>query len=125
MGICGDAKIPKRQLTSMSQITSENEKKNISNTGQQNEKFNFSSLIGLNDLNDVNLKNKRGSFIYNKQVEYKSNKNDEDEDLLEKVLYQYGTDISHKEIKYMLNDANVNNDGLIDYRQFVRLLLNK
>ncbi len=85
MGICGDAKIPKRQLTSMSQITSENEKKNISNTGQQNEKFNFSSLIGLNDINDVNLKNKRGSFIYNKQVEYKSNKNDEDEDLLEKV----------------------------------------
>ena len=45
--------------------------------------------------------------------------------VLEKVLFQYGTDITHKEIKYMLNDANVNNDGLIDYRQFVRLLLNK
>ena len=103
MGICGDAKIPKRQLTSMSQITSENEKKNISNTGQQNEKFNFSSLIGLNDLNDVNLKNKRGSFIYNKQVEYKSNKNDEDEDLLEKVeLF-----ISLLDIQYISSNYSV------------------
>ena len=103
MGICGDAKIPKRQLTSMSQITTENEKKNISNTGQQNEKFNFSSLIGLNDLNDVNLKNKRGSFIYNKQVEYKSNKNDEDEDLLEKVeLF-----ISLLDIQYISSNYSV------------------
>ena len=44
---------------------------------------------------------------------------------LEKVLYQFGTDVTHKEIRFMLNDANVNNDGFIDYRQFVRLLLNK
>ena len=44
---------------------------------------------------------------------------------LEKVLYQFGTDVTHKEIRFMLNDANVNNYGFIDYRQFVRLLLNK
>ena len=101
MGICGDVKKREKQIASMSQNTSENEKKTTSNTVQQNEKCNFSSL--LNDLNEVNFKNKRGSFIYNKQVEYQSNKNDEDEDLLEKVeLF-----ISLLDIQYISSNYSV------------------
>ena len=46
-------------------------------------------------------------------------------DEIEKILIQYGKDISKEDIKYMLNDADVNNDGKIDYKNFVRLLLNK
>ena len=44
---------------------------------------------------------------------------------IEKILIQYGKDVSKEDIKYMLNDADVNNDGKIDYKNFVRLLLNK
>ena len=46
-------------------------------------------------------------------------------DEIEKILIQYGKDVSKEDIKYMLNDADVNNDGKIDYKNFVRLLLNK
>lgn len=48
-----------------------------------------------------------------------------DKDVLEKILKFYAEDLSEEDIEYMLNDANVDGDGKIDYKQFVRLLLNK
>ena len=44
---------------------------------------------------------------------------------LKTILYEYLPDISNEEIDYMLNDADVNEDGTIDYRNFINLLLNK
>ena len=44
---------------------------------------------------------------------------------IEKILIQYGKDVNKEDIKYMLNDADVNNDGKIDYKNFVILFLNK
>lgn len=41
------------------------------------------------------------------------------------ILVQYGEDVTEDDISYMLNDADVDGDGLIDYKNFVRLLLNK
>ena len=48
-----------------------------------------------------------------------------DKDVLEKILKFYAEDLNEEDIEYMLNDANVDGDGKIDYKQFVRLLLNK
>lgn len=45
--------------------------------------------------------------------------------LLEKILIDYGEGVTPDEIKYMLNDADVDGDGMIDYKNFVRLLFNK
>ena len=85
MGICDNRKIPNRLLTKTSITKTNDEKKNDSNTYKgTNEKLIFSSLIDPIDFNEIHLKYKRGSFIYNKQIEYQSNQN-EDEDLLEKV----------------------------------------
>ena len=44
---------------------------------------------------------------------------------IKKILVQYGEDVTEDDISYMLNDADVDGDGWIDYKNFVRLLLNK
>lgn len=45
--------------------------------------------------------------------------------LLEQILIDYGEGVTPDEIRYMLNDADVDGDGMIDYKNFVRLLFNK
>ena len=68
MGICDNRKIPNRLLTKTSITKTNDEKKNYSNTYKgTNEKLIFSSLIDPIDFNEIHLKYKRGSFIYNKQ----------------------------------------------------------
>ena len=48
-----------------------------------------------------------------------------DIETLKTILYEYLPDIPNDDIDYMLNDADVNEDGTIDYRNFINLLLNK
>jgi len=88
MGICSSNKIPKRLLT-QSTFNKSNIKEKYDDLttfrNSHNKNLIISSLIGLNDFNEGNLKYQRGSFIYNKQVEYQIDKKNIDEDLLEKV----------------------------------------
>ena len=88
MGICSSNKIPKRLLT-QSTFNKSNIKEKYDDLttfrNSHNKNLIISSLIGLNDFNESNLKYQKGSFIYNKQVEYQIDKKNIDEDLLEKV----------------------------------------
>lgn len=46
-------------------------------------------------------------------------------DELKQILITLGDSISPEEVEYMLRDSDVNEDGMIEYKKFVRLMLFK
>lgn len=44
---------------------------------------------------------------------------------LKQILMTFGDDIEEEDVDYMLKDADIEEDGTVDYKSFVRLLLSK
>lgn len=44
---------------------------------------------------------------------------------MKQILITLGDRITEQEVEYMLRDADINEDGLIEYKKFIRLMLFK